>query len=366
MVMKYSKNDAMRGKIRLKMLEYIERAEYIKSTMAPKGVKQAAPDSSGESPMLGGGIVVTKCPNVKWDDIAGLGLAKELLKESVLLPIQHPQMFLDLDLKPWKGILLYGPPGTGKSYLAKAVATETQATFFNITAADMISKWLGDSEKMIQQLFAAARERAPSVIFIDEIDAMCSSRTNDGGNAGGSMARIMTQFLVSMESVGNDNVGVLVLGATNIPWALDDAIRRRLERRIYIPLPDASARAELFRLNLGSVLALEPKQLGKLVEATEYYSGADISIIVRDAKMSVLRKFQNATHFKRVNSQYTPCSPGDADAVEMSPMDVASGELLPNTLTVRDLLTSREAIKPSVNLTTLERYEEWTRNFGSQ
>lgn len=186
------------------------------------------------------GAIITEKPNVKWDDVAGLEAAKESLKEAVILPIKFPHLFTG-KRTPWRGILLYGPPGTGKSFLAKAVATEAKGTFFSVSSSDLVSKWQGDSERcvlhrcfwlagyssgfrLVRQLFEMARENKPAIIFIDEVDSLAGSR-NEQESEGSR--RIKTEFLVQMNGVGHDDTGVLVLGATNIPWQLDNAIKRR-------------------------------------------------------------------------------------------------------------------------------------------
>merc|ERR1712183_445194 len=231
------------------------------------------PEKKKMQSKLSDAIVVEK-PNIKWSDVAGLEAAKEALKEAVILPIKFPHLFTG-KRKPWRGILLFGPPGTGKSYLAKAVATEANnSTFFSVSSSDLVSKWLGESEKLVKNLFEMARENEPSIIFIDEIDSLVSSRSDNESEAA---RRIKTEFLVQMQGVGVDNDGVLVLGATNIPWVLDSAIRRRFERRIYIPLPEAPARESLFRLHMGdtknNLTGADFKSLGQM---TERYSGADV------------------------------------------------------------------------------------------
>nr|KAG5688724.1 hypothetical protein BaRGS_032059 [Batillaria attramentaria] len=257
------------------------------------------PEKKKFTEQLSGAIVIEK-PNVSWEDVAGLAGAKEALKEAVILPVKFPHLFTG-KRKPWKGILLFGPPGTGKSYLAKAVATEANnSTFFSVSSSDLVSKWLGESEKLVKTLFELARENQPSIIFIDEVDALCGSRSE---NESESARRIKTEFLVQMQGVGNDNNGVLVLGATNIPWTLDSAIRRRFEKRIYIPLPEAPARTEMFKLHLGNTHSVTEADFRELGQRTEGYSGADISIVVRDALMQPVRKVQTATHFRR----FYPC-----------------------------------------------------------
>ena len=164
------------------------------------------------------GAIVTEKPNIHWDDVAGLESAKEALKEAIILPIKFPQLFQG-SRKPWSGILLYGPPGTGKSFLAKACATECDSTFYSVSSSDLVSKWQGESEKLVKTLFESARESKPSMIFINEVDSLCGENE--------SSRRIKTEFLVQMDGCGNSQEGVLVMGATNTPWELDDAFRRR-------------------------------------------------------------------------------------------------------------------------------------------
>jgi vacuolar protein-sorting-associated protein 4 len=192
-------------------------------------------------------VIVSEKPNVRWEDIAGLDMAKEALKEAVILPMRFPDLFTG-KRTPWKGILLFGPPGTGKTYLAKAVATEANATFLSVSSSDLVSKWMGESEKLVRQLFVMARENAPAIIFIDEIDSIAGSRSEGENEAS---RRMKTEFLVQMQGVGNNADGVLVLAATNLPWQLDPAVRRRFERRIYISLPDLNSRAAMFRIHIG-------------------------------------------------------------------------------------------------------------------
>lgn len=138
--------------------------------------------------------IVSEKPNVKWDDVAGLEMAKEALKEAVILPTKFPQLFTG-KRKPWKGILLFGPPGTGKSFLAKAVATEADSTFFAMSSSDLVSKWQGESERLVKQMFEMARESKPSIIFIDEIDSLCTARSEGESE---SSRRIKTEFLVQV------------------------------------------------------------------------------------------------------------------------------------------------------------------------
>uniref|UniRef100_A0A0N4Z9Q9 vesicle-fusing ATPase n=1 Tax=Parastrongyloides trichosuri TaxID=131310 RepID=A0A0N4Z9Q9_PARTI len=371
--------------IRQKTLIYLERAEKIKEFIKNNGNKKpmkenGSPDEDGDDAQskqlnskLNDAIVIEK-PNVKWNDIAGLEGAKEALKEAVILPIKFPQLFTG-KRTPWKAILLFGPPGTGKSYIAKAVATEADnSTFFSVSSSDLVSKWLGESEKLVKNLFQMAREKKPSIIFIDEIDSLCSSRSDNESEAA---RRIKTEFLKQMDGVGVYNDGVLILGATNIPWGLDSAIIRRFEKRIYIPLPEVEARKEMFKMNVGlTPNTLTERDYRELAEKSEGYSGADIAILVRDALMQPIRKLQAATHFKKVTAApscnpntvihdaLAPCSPGDPGAMPMQWSDIPSDKLAELPITISDMRRSLMNTKPAVNKDDLVRLEQFKDGYG--
>jgi vacuolar protein-sorting-associated protein 4 len=329
---------------------------------------------------LEGAIVKIK-PNVRWDEIAGLEGAKEALREAVIMPTRFPQLFVGRR-RPWKGILMYGPPGTGKSHLAKAVATESDGTFFSVSSSDLMSRWLGDSEKLVRNLFELAREshreeKKPSIIFIDEIDSLCGARSEGENDA---TRRIKTEFLVQMQGVGHDDTGVLVLAATNIPWSLDSAIRRRFERRVYIPLPDEAARFHMFKLNVGDTPHnITDEQFHDLARRTVGYSGGDITILVNNALMEPVRAMQLATHFKRAHgpdpdnaevmcdTRLVPCSPGDPLGVPMTLNDITEPKLVMTLpVTYMDTLKALRTTKPSVSEDDVSEHIKFTENFGQE
>lgn len=397
MALKYEKNDRLKSLIRNKVDEYLERAEKLKEHIAKSDEKRARTavgangketGGSGGSGKKGGdeddtdpdvkklragltSAILTETPNVKWDDVAGLEGAKESLKEAVILPIKFPHLFTG-KRTPWRGILMYGPPGTGKSYLAKAVATEAKSTFFSVSSSDLVSKWMGESERLVKQLFTMARESKPAIIFIDEVDSLCGTR---GEGESEASRRIKTEFLVQMNGVGHDDTGVLVLGATNIPWQLDNAIKRRFEKRIYIPLPGPEARKRMFELNVGTTpCELTNPDYRALADKTQGYSGSDIAVVVRDALMQPVRKVLSATHFKPVVVQdketgtelnkLTPCSPGDPAAIEKSWTDVGTEELQEPPLTLNDFIRAVQTVRPTVTESDIKKHEEWTQDAG--
>lgn len=321
-----------------------------------------------------GSAIMEEKPNVGWDDVAGLDAAKDALKEAVILPVKYPQFFTG-KRKPWNGILLYGPPGTGKSYLAKAIATEADSTFFSVSSSDLVSKWMGESEKLVSSLFALAREKAPSIIFIDEIDALCSAR---GEGESEAARRIKTEFLVQMQGVGrgDEEARVLLLGATNLPYSLDQAVRRRFDKRIHIPLPEARDRSEMFKIHLGDTPHnLTTKDFVELGQNTPGFSGSDIAVVVKDVLMQPVRRTQEASHFKKVTgpggiSRLEPCSPGDPCAFEATLSSLAAegkaAMVHPPDICMQDFRRVLVRARPTVSSKDLETYKNFTEEFGEE
>lgn len=281
-------------------------------------------------------------PDVQWDQIKGLDNAKRLLKEAVVMPIKYPQYFTGL-LSPWKGILLFGPPGTGKTMLAKAVATECQTTFFNISASSIVSKWRGDSEKLVRVLFELARHHAPSTIFLDEIDAIISHR-GEGRSEHEASRRLKTELLIQMDGLMQTNDLVFVLAATNLPWELDGAMLRRLEKRVLVPLPEREARHAMFEDLLRPQNGVE-LPFDSMVDATEGYSGSDIRIVCKEAAMRPLRRLMAV-----LEENGRPTLSG---LPEMGP------------ITEEDVKVALKTTRSSAHLLA-DRYQKFHDDFGSQ
>ena len=312
--------------------------------------------------------VVDSNPHVQFNDIAELKNAKGALMEAAILPLMKPEFFKGIR-RPWKGILLYGPPGTGKTMLAKALATQNRTTFFNVHSSSFASKWRGESEKLVRILFEMAQFYAPTTIFIDEVDSLCSKR-GEGGE-GNDSRRVKTEILVRMDGLNSDNNTeenegdknnnkkgdeppknkiVTVVGATNRPWDLDDALRRRFEKRIYIPLPNVDGRRQLFELNLKKVAVDNNVDYDKLIKATDGYSGADIANVCREAALMPLRKALKANKGREIE-----------DLVD----DRNFRTEIEKAIGMEDLNAAIENISKSVSKKDLETYDQWTKEFGS-
>uniref|UniRef100_I2CP71 Vacuolar protein-sorting-associated protein 4 n=2 Tax=Nannochloropsis gaditana TaxID=72520 RepID=I2CP71_NANGC len=417
--LKYEKNPATKATIQARVEGYMKRAEDLKEVVEKEraaaqnrgrkgggeggtATRQPGEDEKEEEDKnkLKGALassIVTDKPNVRWEDVAGLEAAKEALKEAVILPVRFPQLFVG-KRKPWRGILLYGPPGTGKSFLAKAVATEADCKFFSVSSSDLVSKWQGESERLVRSLFEMAREEGRAIIFIDEVDSLCGQRTEGEAD---SVRRIKTEFLVQMDGVGKADPSkqILVLGATNIPWELDPAIRRRFEKRVYIPLPEPVARAVIFKLNLGDTPHnLTADDFNLLAEMTDGCSGADISICVREALMEPLRKCKQAKYFvTNAQGMLTPYHSGTGEDPNVPPCprcpmvllteggekqgpltcqscgavrgglyEIESERLLVPDIEFADFEKAAQRAKPSVAPEELDHFTEWTTEFGQE
>ncbi|KLK87771.1 ATPase AAA [Methanoculleus sediminis] len=236
--------------------------------------------------------VLVEIPDVKWEDVGGLEDVKGELAEAVEWPLKYPEIFASLDTEPPRGILLFGPPGTGKTLLAKAVANESESNFISIKGPELLSKWVGESERGVRQVFRKARQAAPSIIFFDEIDALMPKRGSYIGSSHVTES-VVSQILTELDGLEELN-NVVVLGATNRPDMLDEALLRpgRLDRIIYVPPPDREGRKKIFEVYLKNreILANDV-DIDELVDRTEGYVGADIEALVREAKTSAMREF---------------------------------------------------------------------------
>uniref|UniRef100_A0A182QDV8 Katanin p60 ATPase-containing subunit A1 n=1 Tax=Anopheles farauti TaxID=69004 RepID=A0A182QDV8_9DIPT len=288
--------------------------------------------------------ILQKNPNIHWDDIADLHEAKRLLEEAVVLPMWMPDYFKGIR-RPWKGVLMVGPPGTGKTMLAKAVATECGTTFFNVSSSTLTSKYRGESEKLVRLLFEMARFYAPSTIFIDEIDSLCSRRGSESEHE--ASRRVKSELLVQMDGVSNDEATkiVMVLAATNFPWDIDEALRRRLEKRIYIPLPNSEGREALLKINLREVKVDESVDMRDIADRLDGYSGADITNVCRDASMMSMRR------------KIAGLRPEQIRQLAKEELDLPVSK--------QDFKEAIAKCNKSVSKDDLAKYQQWMKEFGS-
>jgi transitional endoplasmic reticulum ATPase len=311
---KRSPNDLKQSRME-KSNKILNRAQNL-----PKALKEDDKKKETE------GIQILEKSKITFKDVAGLNDVKEKIKDLIITPFLYPDVAKKWKVRTGGGVLVFGPPGTGKTLLAKAVAGELDADFFYVKASDIMSKWVGESEKTIAELFKRARSSSKAVIFIDEIDALIPNRT---GQSSTVMARVVPQFLAEMDGIDSKNDRILLMAATNIPWTLDPAVLRpgRFDFKCYIPQPDFEARKKIFEINL-DVPKEEQFDYNSLAKLTEGYSGADIRLICDEAKRLMFRREIEGTE---------------------------------NILKTANMIEIQTRIRPSVDEKMMKKYEEFSQ-----
>jgi len=357
---KFNKNPIMIRKCHDQIEQYLNRANVLKAHLSGPKARRGRPSAKPSEPKEGelkgeeglysaeeqeiidsiSGTILTESPDVKWTDIAGLEGSKQALREAIVLPIMKPNLFTGAR-KPWSGILLFGPPGCGKTLLARAAATECKATFFSVSSADLLSKWLGESEKLISSLFKVARIKAPSLIFMDEIDSVATKRGE--GHEGGGERRVKTQLLSEIQGMkSGSKKPLLVLGATNRPWDIDAAMLSRFEKKVYVPLPDLTARVGIFKIHTAGInMELTEEDFIELGVRAEGYSGRDISNVCREVIMIPIREL-------------------DMGGL----LENSDKEVVVRDINLKDFTKTLKKVKPMTTGAALDQYEQWAKEFG--
>jgi SpoVK/Ycf46/Vps4 family AAA+-type ATPase len=320
---------------RIKALQGSVSPADMQMEMEPKGADGEKTTEGGKSSYQE--LIVTEKPQVNWEEVVGLDMAKKAIKEAIVYPVQRPDLF---PLGWPRGILLFGPPGCGKTLIAAAVATELDATFYSIDAASIMSKWLGEAEQNVAKLFGSARksssEGKPAIVFVDELDSLMGQHTNEVGGE----IRVRNQFLKEMDGVMDKGkaLHVYVIGATNKPWDLDWAFIRRFQKRILVPLPDHPTRLMMLKLYTSNLTIEQDVDLHELARLSEGFSGSDIRDVCQSAQLKLIGEFFET---------------GQA-------MDK---EAKPRALTMSDFKSILEDRKPSVSMGMLSHYSRWFEAF---
>ncbi|NJE00913.1 26S protease regulatory subunit [Thermococcus sp. JdF3] len=322
----------------------IERGEYGRKAVVSAEGRKARPEEDEDDQFREYVLGLMAKSTITWDDIGGLSNVKMLVMETVVISaLRKPAA-----VQPWKGILLFGPPGTGKTLLASAAAGSLNAAFFNVKASSVLSKYFGESSKIISALYEVAREKAPSIVFLDEIDALTTRRSNDTSEA---TRRMLSTLLTELEGFheGESDKLVLTLAATNTPWDLDEAILSRFPKRIYVPLPDKEATKSIIRIHTKG-LDISRLDLDAIAEESvrRLYSGRDIRNLCQEAVWNMIREENRDLH----------------KLASLPLEELRKRSLRTRPLGMRDFEEAFRKIKSPLTKKDIERYEKWAEEFG--
>ena len=338
------------AKAHLEKAKRWEEADRTAGT-APKKkiVERGEKAADDEEDFSGFGESLIQTSTVTWKDIGGLAEIKSLIMETVVIAgLSKPE-----SIKPDKGILLFGPPGTGKTLLAAAAAGSLKATFFNVKVSSVLSKYFGESTKLITALYESARNHAPSIVFIDELDSITMSRDGDQGEASRKVLATLLSELDGFQDKKSDKL-ILTLSATNTPWSLDDAVLSRFPKRIYIPLPDLNACRDIIKIQTKGldISKVDMEKIGELC-VNQHYSGRDLQNVCRDAMKSMTRRI-NKDIFDNIE-----------DMAELSFEELQKKTLKAGPLSMDDFTQAIARIKSPLTTDDFKSQETWNKQYGA-
>jgi len=294
--------------------------------------------------------------------VVGMKHIKKILDDAIHLPREMPHLFTG-NRTATRSVLLYGPPGTGKTLVAKAVARSAGVPFYSVSSAELISKYVGESEKYVKSMFDIVKHNKPSILFLDEIESLCARREET------AHTKTVQQFLVQLDGISQNGSmeGVFLIGCTNTPWNLDEAMIRRLEKRIYIGLPSCEEREALLHFYLTkNDCSLNRKEMKEIATVTEHFSSADIHQLSKTAAMIPIDVMREASYFAlREDGILTPCNRSHEQGIPMTYAEVPDKSCIEvPPITYQMVLESLKSTKSSVDTGKLKEYEQWTRKYG--